>query len=433
MSYLCIPLRGKYGGTALVSESARALVDGYHWYGTKSGYAVSPKVGLMHRRLMAAEPTEVVDHKNFRRLDNRYENLICCPPVQNHWRRQKRNTQWPYKGVRKVGQSWQARIMAHRKATYLGSFQTAEEAALAYDAASMQAFGDQAITNFGEQAMDAIVPIRDETVQAEIIPPKQHSGLMPKNMTEAMKFAEMMANAKLVPAALQKSSADCFMVIQQAIRWDMDPFAVAQECSVIQGKLMHSGKLVAAVVNARGNLTSRLSFEYRGDGDNRTIVVSGQLQGEPQPRVVEVTLKNARTANTMWQKQPDQQLMYHGVRVWARRHTPELMLGVWSEEEFDDIPVQHRRPPPPAPNAMLQHDPETGEVSSQAPNNAVAEQAAPSVEETLADGAALSFEDMAREAAMRGEAVFKTFYKSRNAKERERLNAMGDELRGLMT
>jgi hypothetical protein len=110
-------------------------------------------------------------------------------------------------------------------------------------------------------------------------------------------------------------------------------------------------------------------------------------------------------------------------------------LGWLDELEIADIPVMaHRRPPPPAPNAMLQHDPETGEVPPPAPvPREAAEQAAPSVEETLADGAALSFEDMAREAAMRGEAVFKTFYKSRNAKERERLNAMGDELRGLMT
>jgi len=117
-----------------------------------------------------------------------------------------------------------------------------------------------------------------------------------------------------------------------------------------------------------------------------------------------------------------------------RRATLSLCgLGFLDETEVADVPITHRRPPPPAPNAMLPHDPETGEVPPPAPNNAMAEQAAPSVEETLADGAALSFEDMAREAAMRGEAVFKTFYKSRNAKERERLNAMGDELRGLMT
>ena len=99
---------------------------------------------------------------------------------------------------------------------------------------------------------------------------------------------------------------------------------------------MHSGKLVAAVVNSRGNLTQRLSYEYGGEGQNRTITVSGQLQGEAAPRTVKVVLRNAVTNNKVWQTQPDQQLMYHGVRVWARRHTPELMLGVYSPEEFDD-------------------------------------------------------------------------------------------------
>jgi hypothetical protein len=173
--------------------------------------------------------------------------------------------------------------------------------------------------------------------------------LVPTTMAEAMRLAEMMATAKLVPVGLQKSPADCLMVIQQAVRWQMDPFAVAQECSVIQGKLMHTGKLVAAVVNARGNLTQRLSFEYSGEADNRTIVVSGQLQGEPSPRTVEVVLKNARTQNKVWLTQPDQQLMYHGVRVWARRHTPELMLGVYSPEDFDEVAPaprpEARRPP----------------------------------------------------------------------------------------
>src|SRR5215211_2988408 len=108
------------------------------------------------------------------------------------------------------------------------------------------------------------------------VPPAISVGLVPTTMGEAMKLAEMMAGAKLVPVALQKSPADCLMVIQQAIRWNMDPFAVAQECSVIQGKLMHSGKLVAAVVNARGNLANRLSFSYEGQDGERTITVTGR-------------------------------------------------------------------------------------------------------------------------------------------------------------
>jgi hypothetical protein len=262
------------------------------------------------------------------------------------------------------------------------------------------------------------------------VPARISIGLVPTNMAEAMRLAEMMATAKLVPSALQKSPADCLMVIQQAIRWDMDPFAVAQECSVIQGKLMHSGKLVAAVVNARGNLTNRLSFSYEGEGDNRTITVTGHLQGEASPRTVDVRLSDAKTSNKVWQTQPDQQLMYHGTRVWARRHTPELMLGVYSEEEFDEP----KKLPP-------KYDLQTGEITE----SAVADEQAPltlapstadapstSASSPRAIGGALLLEQMAMEAAKRGEVVFNKFYKNRTVQERAQIAKIGRELRELM-
>lgn len=212
--------------------------------------------------------------------------------------------------------------------------------------------------------MNAVVPL--QPAEARIAP----AALVPANMGEAMRLAEMMAGAKLVPAALQKSAADCLMVVMQAVRWQMDPFAVAQECSVIQGKLMHSGKLTLAVINARGNLRDRLRFEYQGEGDGRAVTVTGLLQGEGEPRTVSVKLRDARTNNKVWQTQPDQQLAYHGARVWARRHTPELMLGVYSPEEFDDGPQPsmkdvtppNLRPTPTQPSAMPPHDPDTGEI-----------------------------------------------------------------------
>jgi hypothetical protein len=162
------------------------------------------------------------------------------------------------------------------------------------------------------------------------------SMLVPSNIEQAMKLADMMSGAKLVPVHLQGKPADCLLVIEQAARWKMSPFAVAQSTSVIQGKLMYEGKLVAAVVNANGNLAERLSYAYEGAGDTRKVIVSGRCEGEKAARTVEVALRDARTANKVWNTQPDQQLMYHGARVWARRHMPELMLGVYSPEEFDD-------------------------------------------------------------------------------------------------
>jgi hypothetical protein len=296
----------------------------------------------------------------------------------------------------------------------------------------------------------------NDVMKTELLAPPS---IVPTTMTEAMQLANLMASAKLVPAALQKSPADCLLVITQAIRWNMDAFAVAQECSVIQGKLMHSGKLVAAVINARGNLAQRLAFDYQGEGDERVITVSGRLFGESEARTVTVKLKDARTQNRVWQTQPDQQLMYHGSRVWARRHAPELMLGVYSPEEFDEpapLSPAAKRPRRPAPNVMLApaeisdppHDPETGEITESTIPPANTEPSPPADKVPASQSAVpaevrvsprseagttvLSVEDMAREAATRGKQVFNVFYKSRTAAEKKQINTIGDELRALM-
>lgn len=161
------------------------------------------------------------------------------------------------------------------------------------------------------------------------------SSLVPHDMTAAMQLANLMSTGKLVPAHLQKSPGDCLMVIEQAMRWNMSPFAVAQCTSVVQGKLMFEGKLVAAAVQSSGILDGRLSYEFTGEGDKRGIIVKGTIRGETIARDLPVALKDAKTTNGMWAKQPDQQLVYFATRAWARRHVPEVMLGVYSPEEFD--------------------------------------------------------------------------------------------------
>lgn len=172
----------------------------------------------------------------------------------------------------------------------------------------------------------------------------QGTGLVPQSMDQAVRLAEMMAQGRLVPNHLQKSPGDCLMVIEQAMRWGMSPFAVAQSTSVIQGKLMFEGKLVAAALHSSGALSSRLNYEYSGEGDKRAVRVSAVLAGETEPRHVDVRLADAKTTNGMWTKQPDQQLAYHGARVWARRYAPEVMLGVYAPEEMEPAPVVHSGP-----------------------------------------------------------------------------------------
>jgi len=165
------------------------------------------------------------------------------------------------------------------------------------------------------------------------------AALVPQNMDQAIRMAEMMARGKLVPQHLQGSPGDCLMVVEQAGRWGMSPFAVAQATSVIQGKLMFEGKLVAAALHTSGALATRLSYEFSGEGASRAVRVSAVLAGEKEPRFVDVRLADAKTNNPLWTKQPDQQLVYHGSRVWGRRHAPEVMLGVYAPEEMETAPT----------------------------------------------------------------------------------------------
>lgn len=181
--------------------------------------------------------------------------------------------------------------------------------------------------------------------------------LVPANMREAMDLATMMSKGRLVPQALQDKPADCLLVIEQATRWGMSPFAVAQEVSVISGKLMHSGKIVAAAIHGSGILQGRLRYAFAGEGDALSVTVTGTLRGDSEPQTVTVRLRDAKTNNQHWAKSPEQMLSYHAARVWARRYAPEVMLGVYSPEEFDEPQAAPRDVPATVvqPGGMLDH------------------------------------------------------------------------------
>ena len=160
---------------------------------------------------------------------------------------------------------------------------------------------------------------------------------------QMQRAARLMASSRLVPKHLQGSTeqafADCFLVCQQAYQWNLNPFAVAQSTYVLSGKLGYEGKLIAGVLNSSPRLERKLNYEYFGDSGTpkRGIRVFGTLKGEETPREVTGTVAAWQTSNDQWRKNTDQMLAYRGAREWARRHMPEVILGINSEDELEAI------------------------------------------------------------------------------------------------
>jgi len=148
------------------------------------------------------------------------------------------------------------------------------------------------------------------------------------------------------------------MVVSQAMGWNMNPFHVAQATSSINGKLMFEGKLIAAAVESSGAIEGHFDYDYAGEGDARQVTVKARRRGDANPRQLTIKYKDVRTTNIWWEKQPDQMLVYSGVRNWARRFTPAVILGVYAPEEFDSkrgeivtIDAEPEPPKPPPPDA----------------------------------------------------------------------------------
>jgi hypothetical protein len=70
---------------------------------------------------------EQIDHINGIKNDNRIENLRAADNSKNQWNVcRKKKTQTGVKGVRKLGNKYQARISVNSRMIYLGTYETLE-------------------------------------------------------------------------------------------------------------------------------------------------------------------------------------------------------------------------------------------------------------------------------------------------------------------
>ncbi len=145
------------GCVALIDESDWPEVSQIEW-GAYIGprghrYAVGKFNGAhggMHRFLLNPLSNQDVDHRSGDGLDNTRSNLRVCTRAENIRNCRKTYGRSRFKGVNfhKGHNQWRARIMApDGKRRELGNFSTERDAALAYDRAAVELFGQFACTN----------------------------------------------------------------------------------------------------------------------------------------------------------------------------------------------------------------------------------------------------------------------------------------------
>lgn len=137
-------------GFALVDDADFELVKKYAWEKHRQGYArmnsyQKPRL-LMHRLIMGNPPGVQIDHVNQLKWDNRRSNLRRATHGQNQANKKMEN-KTGYRGVSFSGYSYCAGLKYNGKTVYLGRFKNPKDAALAYNGAAFELWGEFALLN----------------------------------------------------------------------------------------------------------------------------------------------------------------------------------------------------------------------------------------------------------------------------------------------
>lgn len=252
-------------------------------------------------------------------------------------------------------------------------------------------------------------------------------------LDKVMRLAEVMASSRItVPKHLQGNVGDCAAIIGQAMRWGMDHNAVAQKTHLVNGALGYEAQLIIAALNNSPLLATRLDFEWFGDwtgvngkedrSADRGVRVFATLRGEAQPRVLEVSMAQVGPVRNSpnWVADPRQQIAYLAAKRWGRLHAPDVILGVYTPDELEDV-----APTSAGPNALPRN----------APPATVAKAAAEQQRPERTEAHVKLIEELEHLAFKEGAAAFqarwKTLPKEDRAAiglaERDRINGIGEE------
>lgn len=177
---------------------------------------------------------------------------------------------------------------------------------------------------------------------------QREGGVSVQQMFDIIELARLMSTAgDAVPAHCRNTVGMCWAICLQAIEWRMSPIAVANKSYVVNGRLCYESQLIHAVIEARAPIVGRLNYAISGEGDDMRCQVWATFRGETSPRYFQSdTLgrlkppkndRGERKGSPLWEKKPEVQLFYNASRDWCRIYCPDIILGIYSDEELREM------------------------------------------------------------------------------------------------
>lgn len=160
------------------------------------------------------------------------------------------------------------------------------------------------------------------------------------SFAETMRLAEIFSKTRMVPVHFQGKPEDCFVAMQMAHRMGVDPMMALQNIYVVGGKPGLTGALIISLINNSKRLKGGIRFRIEGKGEALAVTAFGTLQdGETVEFTASMAMAKAEgwDKNPKYRSMPEVMLRYRAATFLARFNFPEVILGMHSSEEWEDV------------------------------------------------------------------------------------------------
>ena len=167
----------------------------------------------------------------------------------------------------------------------------------------------------------------------------------PITMEKMMEMANMLAKSTIVPVEYRNRPENVFLSLDMANRLGMSPMSIMNNMYVVNGKPSFSGSFVSALIKSTP-LFSDVELVWVGEQGKPSYgayVRAIETRTGRELKGATVTLEMAKMEgwdrNVKWKSMSELMISYRAFSFFGRVHASELLNGVYSTEEMEDLRV----------------------------------------------------------------------------------------------
>jgi len=163
----------------------------------------------------------------------------------------------------------------------------------------------------------------------------------PENFEHAQRVAKMLSSSDLIPKEYRGNIQNTLIAMEVAARVGMSPTLVMQNLYIVHGKPSWGSQFIITAIN-NSKRFSPLRYKYNEDNTS-CYAYATDLETKEVIKGTTITMAMAKAegwidkAGSKWKTMPEQMLAYRAAAFFGRLYAPEVMLGMYTEDEVRDI------------------------------------------------------------------------------------------------